>query len=760
MAESGTRTGPVPVPVRTGTGTGTYGTGPVPVPVPVPVGRWCRCRYGRCRYVRSRRGATSTGTSMASLVVDPTNATTSRVLHTIFDDSLDVRWTVLGNSSGSQVSTEAGSGGLPCEQHLRLSFGAAGRSIRFRSRSPVLGLSDASMGVRLTFLAKFEGRSPHLSVLPTLPACTAQDAATPSPSGRSSSSSSSIANVCSTALCVAFGALRPIPACEVSGPTKATSSGWRRFALPLHGLRQPLQELVLSSGSSVLADVLIDDLLLVSARPPRRVSAHFFDGPPPANAAAAASPAGARPRGMLRRASSSAGGPGGQGGPGWCRYMSSDYRPTHVGQRAVPRCRMANGDHLRGRWLQNCDPWAAPLRARPDLYAYGRAMPRVLGKFDFRVCHRSSFWELERAMQTLSWTWRPYDCRFVPFDGTAFDKWLGARSLVLIGDSLTGQLYYSLLFLLGAAVVRQVDHADGMRAGGGRNGKSNGSSGSTSTSNKPGGVSSATGDAGVRQGSTAASLQTCASGVADEGPSAFSEAHLSSGGRIVKVLGHTRYISELQHVERAPWLRFVRAADVVVLNVGHHYRSVDRTFANYEEMVRQVERSLGTVLKPSAHVVVRTTNVGHRGCENATRPLHDRLAAWERLADEGASSAFEWMPPSAEVAKQLEAGRGNPNSAVASAAKRDPFDWRAPALHERAWRQVFGRSATFRGRFSMLNVSFVDGRPDGHVAASMRYTDESARKANWGGGLDCLHYCYPGPADFWALALYNLLVRE
>ena len=25
---------------------------------------------------------------------------------------------------------------------------------------------------------------------------------------------------------------------------------------------------------------------------------------------------------------------------------------------------------------------------------------------------------------------------------------------------------------------------------------------------------------------------------------------------------------------------------------------------------------------------------------------------------------------------------------------------------------------------------------------------------------DCLHYCYPGPSDSWAVALYNLLLNN
>ena len=77
-------------------------------------------------------------------------------------------------------------------------------------------------------------------------------------------------------------------------------------------------------------------------------------------------------------------------------------------------------------------------------------MPRVAGKFDFRVCYRASFWERERAIQALSWTWRPYDCRLEPFDAKAFDAWLGSRTLVIVGDSLSAQLYYSFVLLLGA----------------------------------------------------------------------------------------------------------------------------------------------------------------------------------------------------------------------------------------------------------------------------------------------------------------------
>ena len=82
-----------------------------------------------------------------------------------------------------------------------------------------------------------------------------------------------------------------------------------------------------------------------------------------------------------------------------------------------------------------------------------------------------------------------------------------------------------------------------------------------------------------------------------------------------------------------------------------------------------------------------------------------------------------------------------------------------PPLFETAWQDAARATPRLAGRFAVLNVSFLDMRSDGHVATSMRYSSSRGeggpQKATF--PLDCLHYCYPGPADFWALALYNLL---
>ncbi|KAL1522290.1 hypothetical protein AB1Y20_017911 [Prymnesium parvum] len=652
----------------------------------------------------------------------------AHVLHTVFEDSLDGRWRSV--TSGANLS-EDGEDSEPgfCRRSLRLSFAAAGGQVWFYSRATLLGLDEPGLHARLSFLARplTESTDPQLRTSGCPP---------PRPG-----------EACAASVCVALRlAATPLPprlvptnASAPSGPRRkagwrATSSsrlesegsgaevetrlplcsphltpaegGWVRVALPLASFRGAAEHAVRLTAVGLLGsagELLVDDLRVVSEAAPAQVRTPFTSVPKPAYVALVADADEAKlPR-----------------GPGWCEYMSSEYRGTRSAAREAPRCAM-DGDHLRGRWVQNCAP--SHIR-RPDVYAYGRPIPRTDGKFDFRMCFRASLWERMRAQLALSWTWRPYDCQMRRFTARGFDEWLGKRTLLLLGDSLTAQMYYSLLFLLGPAVLRQLEHHDGMKGGAPAN-------------------------------RTHTHVPLCSTSAAEEGLSAFSEMHLAHGGRVVKVLGHNRYIQELQRAASAPWARFAREADVVMINVGHHYRYVDPTFTSYAAMVRAAERSLRELLKPSAYVLFRSTNLGHRGCEEASRPLRDRLAAWARLAPPHAHP-FAWTPP--PPGEAADPSRGNVNAARSN--RSDPFDWRAPALHEGEWRRVFLESEAFRGRFAVLNVSFVDQRVDGHVARAMRYAIDSERKMAWGGGLDCLHYCFPGPIDFWVQALYNQLMQ-
>ena len=146
---------------------------------------------------------------------------------------------------------------------------------------------------------------------------------------------------------------------------------------------------------------------------------------------------------------------------------------------------------------------------------------------------------------------------------------------------------------------------------------------------------------GVR-GSTR--LGTCDSSAGNEG-GWVSRARLRGGGTITKVMRHGDLVHELRNVTRAFWRRWVRQADVVVLNMGHHYHNLDPGFGSYGGMVRAALRSLGEHMKPAAQLVLRTTNVGHHGCPSDARPLDSPREAWERLTT--SKDIYEWIPPQA-----------------------------------------------------------------------------------------------------------------
>eukprot|EP00966_Prymnesium_polylepis_P135284 3127044-Prymnesium_polylepis.2 len=228
-----------------------------------------------------------------------------------------------------------------------------------------------------------------------------------------------------------------------------------------------------------------------------------------------------------------------------------------------------DGDHLAGRWMQTCDP---RLIMRPDHFAYGRALPAVKGWYDYRMCYRQSATERLRTLQALSWSWRPFKCALSPVSGESFDKWLGARTILFLGDSLTAQAYYSLLWLLGSAVVEQMDLF-----------------GYTPDEVKRG------------KGHAEAKMHSCESTAGNEG-GYVSKAKLQGGGTLIKVMRHADIVDELRRAGTAFWARWLPEADFVLLNVGHHYHGVDPTFKNYDQLARLATRQLDRLMKSSAPV--------------------------------------------------------------------------------------------------------------------------------------------------------------
>ena len=131
-----------------------------------------------------------------------------------------------------------------------------------------------------------------------------------------------------------------------------------------------------SSGAALRLEpplaVHLDEVWLSAARPPLA-----GDSPPSYGRSDINEVQGGWLQGVARRGAASAG--KSNKNPHFCEYMSSELAHSKgkdsKGKEKRPLCRM-DGDHLRGRWMQTCDP---RLIQRPDHFAYKRALPAMQG---------------------------------------------------------------------------------------------------------------------------------------------------------------------------------------------------------------------------------------------------------------------------------------------------------------------------------------------------------------------------------------------
>ena len=173
--------------------------------------------------------------------------------------------------------------------------------------------------------------------------------------------------------------------------------------------------------------------------------------------------------------------------------------------------------------------------------------------------------------------------------GTGHARWLGQRTILFWGDSLTGQQFYSLVFLLGSAVDALHDVPNGNLSAVLRG------SASSSAEHLPN---------GPRPNPLCSESSTK---IGDEG-GPLSVAMLRGGGRLIKVLGHAEMIEQAKHAAGAWWLGLWQQADIVVFNVGHHFRNIDGSF---RKLAAEGANSLAKHSKPGARIIFRTSNVGH-----------------------------------------------------------------------------------------------------------------------------------------------------
>ena len=367
---------------------------------------------------------------------------------------------------------------------------------------------------------------------------------------------------------------------------------WRKIVVPASPFAPYFgayfDEIVLLA-SSTSVDLLLDDVVIMSAaRPPPTLS---FPTPPKVSRSKSGAKKGAV--GLSKAAAA-----------GRCRYLASANRAR--------ACRVWDGDHLEGKWVQTCTPDAIK---RPDRYAYARSLDHSAGQWDYRLCFKFGYSERERSRAALTWAWQPRECELHAVDGALLSRWLGNRTMLFWGDSLTAQHFFSFVLMLGDAIdsIRDVDPKD------------------------PAGVAELIrGDAtpAARRGSA------CSYGGlgAEGGP--LTEARLTAGGRVLKVLGHVELVAQLRGISGVWWRELMASANFVVFNlVGHHLRTIDGSFASHAALVAEALRQLERDTKPDAQLIMRTSNVGHVKCESEAQPLRSRGEAWRRLG------GWKWQPP-------------------------------------------------------------------------------------------------------------------
>ena len=161
------------------------------------------------------------------------------------------------------------------------------------------------------------------------------------------------------------------------------------------------------------------------------------------------------------------------------------------------------------------------------------------------------------------------------------------------------------------------------------------------------------------------------------------------------------HLSSHSHREgHMPWSRFQSTlmwADAVVLNRGAHITYEDDFRTGVRAALRFIRRLL-----PRTLLIFRSTAPGHANCSGRSTPL-------------SAPQPSEGLP----------------------------YNWhRFHAQNRMAEEEVRAVGGVF------LDVEPMTGlRADGH------------RELNLAGRVDCLHYCEPGPVDWWAQLLLNTLLQ-
>lgn len=277
----------------------------------------------------------------------------------------------------------------------------------------------------------------------------------------------------------------------------------------------------------------------------------------------------------------------------FCMYMIFLHMMCHVcstgcpsflgtGENGLPRCKMRTPDYMEGEWrameercrpktLEDINTWAYPYQSDCNQQIH-------MCQPDTDKCRR-------KVMKINEYAWFPKSCSLESWDALKLSKAVGARRVVMVGDSLTVQQFFSLRQLMDPAVAQR-EHATNFYFH--------------------------TVDNGFFQ---------------------------VVGVQFLAGRGFFRSGEQQLHVlPNATWYEAAQVADILIISTGHHWHRKDPTYGKYNQMALNVLQALQKSFRGEL-VLFRTSPWGHASCDSITEPLADAGAA----SLEG--DPFHWMLP-------------------------------------------------------------------------------------------------------------------
>ena len=189
------------------------------------------------------------------------------------------------------------------------------------------------------------------------------------------------------------------------------------------------------------------------------------------------------------------------------------------------------------------------------------------------VCNDEMDTCARKAPQIASWQWQPSACNLHHFSAEELDKKLAGRKVMLVGDSIQVQQFFSWRHMLRKTIAGPWPAEWGYFF--------------------------------THRGT---------------------QYQLQAAQFLVGQPCCNHFVNQsLEVLPTAEWLQYSRDADVLVLNTGHHFHRRDVTFRTYETMVRNVLRTLQQQFQ--GYIIFRSSSWGHHRCSTIRQPLKDAQEA-------------------------------------------------------------------------------------------------------------------------------------